>query len=376
MLKNRFSLILSGLLLLSGCTAQSTAATTAPALTKYSNITLDAGFDTFISLQEYTDSQETFDAHFQTVTELFTYYNNLFDIYNTYEGMNNLKTINDNAGIQPVEVDPVLIEMLQEAKQFYDISGGEFDITMGALLQVWHQYREAGIAANEEGQYGTLPSQEELEEAARHRGWDCVEIDTENNTVYITDPEVSLDVGGIAKGFATEKVAQALESENLIGAAINAGGNNRTLGDKYDGSDWRVRIQNPDGGEKSVVVSFPGVGSFVTSGDYERYYIAEDGQRYSHIIDPSTLYPADRYRSVTIITKDSGAADCLSTTLFTLSIEEGRQVLQEYEELTGNAAEAVWILDADKAVEDANSRISNGFCYVWTDGLSDRLTFD
>ena len=123
----------------------------------YSNASIDDGFDTVIQFQE-TTTKEIFDSHFNDALSLFRRYNDLFDIYNTDDGMNNLKTINDNAGIQPVEVTPEIISLLQEAKEYYDLSGGEFDITIGSVLNIWHNYREDGITKNEAGEKGDLPS--------------------------------------------------------------------------------------------------------------------------------------------------------------------------------------------------------------------------
>ncbi len=375
MKKNRLLTCLLALTL-AGCSSSSTSSTSSE-VPLYSNLSADAGFDTVFYYQEYNTDTEASQEHFELATQLFTYYNNLFDIYNDYEGVNNLKTVNDNAGIQPVEVDEDLIEMLQLAQQFNTWSQGEFDITIGSLLQVWHEYREEGLELNENGEYGNLPTDEELSEASQYSGWDKVEIDDENNTVYITDENVSLDVGGIAKGFATEKIAQKIESLDNVGTVtINAGGNNRTIGTKPDGSNWRVRIQNPDGGSKLIIVSQEGSMSFVTSGDYERFYYGPDGISYHHIIDPETLYPATKYRSVSIITKDSGAADCLSTTLFTLSIEDGQKVLEEYETATGETVNAIWIMDEDQKTDGPNLTAHMGFYIAYTEGLNNHITFE
>lgn len=320
--------------------------------------------------------QDEFDSVFTEASNDFSYYNKLFDIYNDYEGINNIKTINDNAGIQPVEVDPVIIEMLQEAKYFYDLSNGEFDITIGALLKVWHNYREEGINLNTEGKKGNIPTEEELEEASTHKGWEHVQIDEENNTVYIDDSSISLDVGGIAKGFSTEKIAQSLASEGIITGAINAGGNNRTLGTKYDGSNWRVGIQNPNGSDSILVVNMDGKCSFVTSGDYERYYVATDGNSYHHIVDPETLYPAKYFHSVSIITEDSGVADCLSTTLFTLSYKDGLKVLAAYKkDHPDTFLEAIWIMDEDTEIDTEYKHVTDNQLIVYSEGLEGKLTW-
>lgn len=369
--------------LLTGCAGGSTQSTasaataSAQAQSSYANSCLDCGFDTVFSLRVYDVSQDEFNTSYQEAADLFTYYNNLFDIYNNYDGLNNLKTINDNAGIAPVKVDPVVIELLQKAKEFYDLSGGEFDITQGSLLSVWHKYREEGMTANENGSYGKVPPESELQEAATHHGWDAVEIDEENSTVYITDPDVSLDVGGIAKGFATEKIAAKLAEDGTKTAAVNAGGNVRTLGIKSDGTPWRIGIQNPSGSGSLFVIDSNTAGSFVTSGDYERAYTADDGVTYSHIIDPKNLFPATYYHSVSIITRDSGTADCLSTTLFTMDYDEGVQLINDYKAAhPDETLEVVWIMDKDKAPDDAEYKKDVGsYTVVYTAGLDGAINW-
>ena len=344
---------------------------------RYSAVTTEAGFDTVVTMQEWVSSEEEFTRHFSLVQEKLRHYNDLFDIYNNYEGLNNLRTTNENAGIAPVETSPEVIEMLLQAREFHELSDGRFDVTMGALLQVWHNYRDRGIELNLGGTKAPVPDISELQAAAAHSGWDSVIIDEENSTVFITDPEMSLDVGGIAKGFAVERAAQMLAELQPASAVINAGGNNRTLASKPDGSPWVVRIQNPDGGERMLLVELPGAFSFVTSGDYERYYIGEDGKRYHHIIDPETLYPADRYRSVTVITEDSGAADCLSTALFVMSLPDGRQLLERYcQAHPGTFCEAVWIMDAGQVPDQTEGKKTGSFFVAWTAGLDDKITFE
>lgn len=172
--------------------------------------------------------------------QLFLHYNALFDVYNDYDGLNNIKTINDNAGIEPVSVDPEIIELLKTAKEFYDLSNGEFDVTMGAVLKIWHTYREEGIALNNEGQLGKVPPLAELESAKACTGWDKVEIDEIAGTVYLNQGCASLDVGGIAKGFAAGKVQQKLIEAGLVHGTVDAGGNICTINDKPGGQQWRV----------------------------------------------------------------------------------------------------------------------------------------
>ena len=350
-----------------GCTAK------APEPVRYSNMSVDAGFDTVLTYTELSYDTEKMKANFETAVNIFSSCNDQFDIYNDYPELNNLKTVNDNAGKQPVKVSSEIIAMLKEARDFYDLSGGAFDVTIGSLLQVWHRYREEGVQANTANTPAAVPSEAELLDASSHRGWENIEIDEANSTVFIKDPRMSLDVGGIAKGYAAEVMGKRLD-ENVEGCAnINAGGNIRTIHAKADGSPWNIGIQNPDGDSRTIIVSVSGTSSFVTSGDYERFYVGEDGRKYHHIVDPSTMYPADRYRSVSIVTEDSSAADALSTTLFTLSIEDGRRVLQLYSEKSGKQADALWLMDPDKAPSDAKELGDLRFTY--TQGLEGKLTY-
>ena len=285
-------------------------------------------FDTVTTMVGYADSEEAFTAQAQQIHDELLEYHQLYDIYNDYDGLNNLKTVNDNAGIAPVKVDAKILDMLEFSKDLYEETGGRVNVAMGGVLSLWHDAREAGI---EDPANAYLPDQDALEEAARHADWSNVVIDEEAGTVYLADPDMSLDVGAIAKGYAVERVCETAPA----GMLISVGGNVRATGPKPDGSPWVVGIENPDGGD-FLHTLYVEDSSVVTSGDYQRYYLV-DGQRYHHIIDPDTLYPATRWRSVSILCADSGLADGLSTALFTLSQEDGQKLLDAFD------AEALWM---------------------------------
>lgn len=368
MKKKRMIQLLAALTLMCGCTSTPSSKTSTQEVYKNMDLTSNI-FDTTYAYQEGPKTDKSSEHYEQSLKELKEY-SDLFDIYNNYDGINNLKTINDMAGKEPVEVDQRIIDMLLMAKDFYDLSNGEFDVTIGSILKVWHNYREVGIQLNEEGKQAPIPSQTELDLVKDEKGWDKVIIDDENNTVFITDSNVSLDVGGIAKGYAAEQVAKDLENENVSGGFVNVGRNIRLLGAKMDGSAWRIGITDPSSetGDSLLAVDVDPSSSIVTSGDYERYYIGVDGNRYAHIIDPATLYPATLYHSVTIITADSGVADCLSTTLYTMSIDEGKEVLKKYSEQSGNKVSAIWIKD-----NDGTGKTVGNYSVEYTDDLEDTI---
>lgn len=340
------------------------------ALTKHNEQILDAGFDTFIQLLAYTEDDDTYEAYLKQVNETYLYYNKLFDRYHTYDGINNVKTINDQAGKAPVKVDRELIDLLLETKKYSEISNQQYNVTFGAVLELWHHYREQ---ATEQG-IAEIPSEAELTQAKEHTGWEKIEIDTKAQTVYINDPKASIDLGSAAKGYATEMCAKLLEQKGLKHAIINAGGNVRIIGNKPDENSWSVGIQLPSN-EMSASLATVRIDenqSFVTSGDYQRAYEFE-GKMYHHIIDPHTLMPANHMRSLTIVTKDSGIADILSTTLFTLSYQDGTKLLQQLKK-DGIEAEAVWVFDDSTPLpQNVAYEQSGNYRLVISDGLRDQV---
>ena len=297
-------------------------------------------FNTVSTISSYGDTtEEEFDSYVKIADEMLEYYHKLFDIYYEYAGINNIKTINDNAGISAVAVDEELVNFLDYCKQLYTLTNGKTNVMFGSVLKIWHNKREC---ADENGGYldeALLPTESELTAAAEHTSIDLLVIDKEAKTVYISDPEASIDVGAVAKGYAANKLAERL---NLLGAdsvAINAGGNIVTIGLKPDGNRWRTGITNPDKMADSSIICRLEIGetSLVTSGDYERYFVSGNKQ-YHHIIDPSTLMPASYFASVSIFSPDSCLADALSTALFCMSYEDGLALVNSLENV-----DVLWI---------------------------------
>jgi thiamine biosynthesis lipoprotein len=170
-------------------------------------------------------------------------------------------------------------------------------------------------------------------------------LDFSAGTVELTDEAMRLDLGGIAKGYATEMAARALESAGFTGYALSIGGNVRVVGVKYADEPWVSGIQNPDLESDSAFLAKVALKdmSLVTSGSYQRYFEL-DGYRYHHIIHPETLRPENEFLSVSILSSDSGVADALSTAVFNMSLEDGLFFIRGLPD-----TEACWIL-ADGSV--------------------------
>ena len=245
-----------------------------------------------------------------------------------------MKTLNDNAGGAALEVDPELIDFLVYARDMYDTTDGKMNVMMGSVLKLWHDCREA---ASDDPKNARIPTRDELSAAAEHTAIESLEIDEENHTVRINDPDASLDVGALAKGYATERAAEYLKDAGAQSYVLNIGGNIRIVGEKPDGSGWGTGIKDPADPEQYAAKVTLSDTSCVTSGNYERYFTV-DGVRYHHIIDPQTRMPADYFASVTVITPDSGLADALSTALFCMSYEDGLALAEKI----GNV-DVLWI---------------------------------
>lgn len=322
-MKRFVSLLVLMALLLGGC-----ASLGKPEKTQY-NATFLTLFDTVTTVVGHAESEEAFTQTAQRIHDDLEVYHRLFDIYHDYEGINNLKTVNDQAGIAPVKVDRAIIDLLTDCREFYDLTDGRVNVAMGSILSLWHEARNRGIS---DPAHAALPNMAELESAAEHIRLEQIVIDEAASTVYIPDPEMSLDVGAVAKGWATQRAAEKAPA----GMLISVGGNVCATGPKDEsGTPWVVGVNNPDGGDYLHTIYVTG-GSVVTSGDYQRCYMV-DGRLYHHIIDPDTRMPAAYWRSVTILCDDSGLADALSTALFLLPLEEGQRLLEK----TG--AEAMWV---------------------------------
>ena len=303
--------------------------------TRYSAQFLEL-FNTATQIVGYYEEKEDFSNLASLIYEALEEYHKLYDIYNNNEGINNMKTINDNAGIAPVKVDQKIIDLLLFAKEGYEITEGRMNIALGPVLKVWHDYRTEGI---DDPLAAKLPPMELLEEKMKHTDINKLIINEEEQTVYLEEKEMSLDVGSIAKGYATEKVCQLAMLNGYTSVLVSVGGNVRAVGSKDgEGTPWNVGIQDPKVADANVHVVSITDASLVTSGVYQRYYTV-DGKQYHHIIDSATLMPSDYFLSVSILCEDSGMADVLSTSIFNMSYEEGVKYIDSIE-----GVEAVWIL--------------------------------
>ncbi len=278
-------------------------------------------FDTVVTVTAVDMTDTEFRAAADAVWDELGRLHRLFDRYHEYAGMNNLKTVNDKAGAESVEVDPALLDLCDFAVRMYGETAGRLNVMLGSVLDLWHEARERALA---DPASASLPDDAALSEAAAHTDIASLRIDREAGTLYIADKDASLDLGAVAKGYAAEKAAERLTALGYDHVLLDLGGNIRAVGDKA-GVPWTLGIRAPEG--DCAALREVSSGTLVTSGSYQRYFTV-DGQNYHHIIDPRTNYPAVGFVSVTVEAADSTLADALSTALFCMTEAEGRAVAE------------------------------------------------
>lgn len=309
-------------------------------LTRYS-YSFFGTFDTIIILIGYAPDRATFDEAARLCQREFQRLHSLFTPYTHSDGDNNLYNLNNGAWKEPMVVGEDMMTLLQTCKAMQAQFPETVNVAMGRVLNLWHEAREN---AEYDPLSAALPDADELAEAAKHSNMNDVILDTEAMTVYYADPLLRLDLGCIAKGYAADVVAAQI-AEIMPHFSLNAGGN-IVVGDgpANELGLWKAGIQRPDSPIVSdeqtslATIAFQHK-ALVTSGDYQRYYTV-DGVRYHHIIDPDTLMPANAMRAVTILADSSTQADFLSTAAFLLPYEEGRDMIDQLDNV-----EALWVMN-------------------------------
>lgn len=278
-------------------------------------------FDTVISLVAYCDSEEQFQAIRKAAFDRIQELHKKFDIYNEYEGMNNLCTVNRLAG-QTVAVDGEIQDLILNATRgWYKRTEGRVNIAQGKLYALWREARETGI----------LPTDEAIQQAMAHGDVENIRLgNLSEPSITLLDPEMALDVGAVAKGYAAQQAALAAVVAGGENFAISAGGNVVVWG-KVNGRPWNVGIRDPRSADPNAYITTVegGYTSLVTSGGYERNLVV-DGKEYCHIIDPKTGYPADYVLSATAIHFNSDEADLYSTAMFLMTPEEAMAFAEKY----------------------------------------------
>jgi thiamine biosynthesis lipoprotein len=247
------------------------------------------------------------------VSAVFREVARLDNLMSTYIADSKMSEINRDAAIGPVEAGDELFRLITRSLDISLLTRGAFDITFDSVGQ-HYDFRE-----------GRRPDEETISAELPRLNYRLVEANRGDGTIRFLAAGVRINLGGIAKGYAVERGIEILRRYGVEHARVTAGGDTRLLGDRR-GEPWMVGIQDPRDNEK-VAVTIPLENEAIsTSGDYQRFFV-EDGERYHHIIEPSTGQPASEVRSVTIIGPDAVLTDALSTSVFVMGVDRGLRLI-------------------------------------------------
>lgn len=285
--------------------------------------------DTVVEITAYGPGAEA------AVGEAFAEIKRLHDLTNRFDEASQISEINRAAGKAKVLVDADVLTMIKRSRELADRVDRTFDITVGPLADLW------GIGRK--GDY--VPARADVEKVLPLVDYRLVVVDEPPGTVYLPKAGMSLDLGGIAKGYAVDRVIELLKARGVKSALVNAGGDVRVIGRRPDGKPWRIGVQDPRKPDAVIArLSLENWDTMETSGDYQRF-IEKDGVRYSHILDPRTGFQPRRLASVTMVINNSADGDVLSTALFVLGPERGLELLGQFP-----GAEAIMVTDDGKVI--------------------------
>lgn len=287
--------------------------------------------DTVVTLTLYGAAEADLDAAFSEIRRLS-------DLLDAYAPFSDLGWLQAAAGQRFVVVSEETMELLVFAKEMYERTGGYLDVTVGPLIDLWDIQNG-----------GHYPTAEELSAARGLLGMDNLVLDEANGAAYLARPGMRLDLGALAKGYIADKVKALLLSRGVKSGVIDLGRNILLIGEKPEQEPFSIGIQSPDASGELLRVLALRDKSLVTSGTYERYFDYR-GQRYHHVLDPFTGFPADRgLLAVTILSGSSLLGDALSTSCLLLGVEEGLALIDSIPE-----AEALFVRTDGSVITSSN----------------------
>ncbi|MED1787291.1 MULTISPECIES: FAD:protein FMN transferase [Brevibacillus] len=339
-MKHKFSLLFFLLLslILNGCVSKTHEESVKTAIQPQSESFFI--YDTIVTVRVYDDRMT--DKHFKELEARMKEIES--HLSRTLQG-SEVYRINEQAGKQAVPVSRETYEVIKKSIQFAELSEGQFDPAIGPLVSLWNIGHDNA----------KVPSEEKLTEALQVIDYHQIVLDDAKRTVFLKQPNMAIDLGGIGKGYAADQIAVYLTEKGFTSAIIDLGGNILALGKKPNGNDWIIGIQDPDRNRGNQLGKLKVTNkTVVTSGIYERYF-EENGKLYHHILNPATGYPVENNLfSVSIITNESADADALSTTGFALGLEKGMPFMESLPNV-----EAIFI------TKDKNVYITSGLKGNW-----------
>jgi len=242
-------------------------------------------------------------------------------LMSTYDPASEISRFNNQISTDWFDISEDTSQVIELSLAISHLSGGAFDISVGPLVELW------GFGATEQSK--NIPSEDQISKALDRVGYEKIRLRSEPAAVSKQEPELRIDLSAVAKGYAVDALATILEQQNIRNYLLEIGGELKLSGDR-GGRPWQIAIEKPleDARDVATVLALTNT-ALATSGNYRNFYM-EEGQRYSHTIDPVSGKPVrHKLASVTVLDQSCACADALATTLMVMGEEEGRQFCEQ-----------------------------------------------
>lgn len=272
--------------------------------------------DTLVTITVASGSKDKAE---KAIDKAFLEIEKLEKLSNFFSPDSEITRINKSAGISEVKVSSDILDLLNKALYVSENTGGAFDVTIGPLISLYDFHENIH------------PEQSAIKKNIALVNYKGLLIDRDKSTVFLRKNGMLVDPGGIAKGYAADRVVDVLKQNGISSGIVAVAGDIKTFGHKPDGRPWKIGIRHPrakDGEDDIMATIELSDMAISTSGDYERFFVSE-GIRYHHLLSPKTGHPVRECRSVTVITKEGASADAFATGVFVLGPEEGMKVLKK-----------------------------------------------
>jgi thiamine biosynthesis lipoprotein len=277
----------------------------------------------------------------QSIDEVITEISRIEYLISDWKPTTQISEVNQNAGIRPVKVDREVFELTQRAIHFSEITNGGFDISFAAMDRIWKF----------DGSMAAMPTPEAIQKSVEKVGYKNIILDSVQSTIFLKLKGMKIGFGALGEGYATDKCRDMMLAKGIKAGIVNGSGDMSTWGKQPNGKPWNIGITNPFHPDKLLAIVPLGQEAVTTSGSYEKFVVL-DGKRYSHIINPSTGYPATGLCSVTVFGPNAETANGLSTSLMVLGKNAGLDLLNKFSDYS-----CVMITDNGKVVKSKNFRI-------------------
>lgn len=300
-------------------------------LRKRTTLLMGGRFDISIVSKDSLSAEQNIDV---VIAEISRIENLISD----WKPTSQVSEVNQNAGIRPVKVDREVFELAQRAIRFSEITNGGFDISFAAMDKIWKF----------DGSMTEMPSAEAIKKSVEKVDYKNIVLDSLNSTIFLKLKGMKIGFGALGEGYATDKCRTMMKTKGIEAGIINGSGDMSTWGKQPNGKPWKIGITNPFDTDKLIAVVPIDNGAVTTSGSYEKFVVF-DGKRYSHIINPTTGYPATGLCSVTVFGPNAETANGLSTSLMVLEKTQGLLLLEKFPDYS-----CLMITDAGKVVKSKN----------------------